>query len=91
MLRNGSLWADIFLAKDGAYPDPQDSAFDPALVHHVRKRMSLCILLPYAIPLTFHLVLTPYLPKIKVRKEKNLLNKGTDEGAEQELEEVCRT
>ena len=44
-----------------------------------------------AISLNFHVVLTPYLPRIKVRKEKNLLNKGTDEDAEQEVEEVRRT
>ena len=42
-------------------------------------------------PLTFHAVLTPYLPRIKVRKEKNLLNKGTDGEAGQEVEEVCQT
>ena len=41
--------------------------------------------------LTLHAVLTPYLPRIKVRKEKNLLNKDTDEEAEQEVEEVCQT
>ena len=42
-------------------------------------------------PFTFHAVLTPYLPRIKVRKEKNLLNKNTDDEAEQEVEEVCQT
>jgi hypothetical protein len=69
VLRNGSLWADIFLARNGASPDPQDPAYDPDLVHHVRK------------------LLTPYLPKLKVRKEKNLLNKNNDEETEQEVEE----
>lgn len=91
MLRNGSLWADIFLARNGANPDPQHSAFDPALVHHVRKRMFFRFSLPCAISLTFHAVLTPYLPRIKVRKEKNLLNKDTNEETEQEVEEVCQT
>lgn len=43
----------------------------------------------HAAPLTLHAVLTPYLPKIKVRKEKNLLTKNNDEEAEQEVEEVC--
>ena len=42
-------------------------------------------------PLTFHAVLTPYLSRIKVRKEKKLLNKGTDEETEQEVEEVRHT
>jgi hypothetical protein len=88
VLKNGSLWADIFLARNGANPDPQNSAFDPALVHHVRKRMFLALLF-CAIPLTIHAVLTPYLPRIKVRKEKNLLNKDTNEEAGEEAEEVC--
>lgn len=38
MLRNGSLWADIFLTKDGASPNPQNPEFEPANIHHVRKR-----------------------------------------------------
>ena len=41
-------------------------------------------------PLTFHAASMLYLPRIKVRKEKNLLNKDTDEEAEQEVEEVCQ-
>lgn len=40
-------------------------------------------------PLTFRAVLTPYLPKLKVRKEKNLLNKNGE--VEEEVEEVCQT
>jgi hypothetical protein len=43
----------------------------------------------HAAPLTLHAVLTPYLAKIKVRKEKNLLTKNEDKEAEQEVEEVC--
>lgn len=39
-MRNGSLWADIFLAKDGANPDPQNLAFNAEHIHHVRKRMA---------------------------------------------------
>ena len=73
MLKNGSLWADIFLARNGTNPDPRNSAFDPALVHHVRKRMFLYFSFPYAILLIFSTVLTPYLPRIKFRKE-NLKN-----------------
>ena len=72
MLNNVSLWADIFLARNGANPDPQNFAFNPALVHHVRKRMFLAF---YFFCATIHAVLTPYLPRIKVRREKNLLNK----------------
>jgi hypothetical protein len=34
--------------------------------------------------------LTPYLPRLKVRKEKNLLNKDNKE-VEEEVEEVCQT
>lgn len=36
--KNGSLWADVFLVKDGASPDPSNPSFDPHSVHHVRKR-----------------------------------------------------
>ncbi|KAI0824729.1 cleft lip and palate transmembrane 1 [Trametes gibbosa] len=56
---NGSLWADVFLVRDGASPDPSDAAFDPLSVHHMRT------------------MLTKYLPKAKVRKEKNLLGGST--------------
>jgi hypothetical protein len=41
VLRNGSLWADIFLTKEGASPNPQDPRFEPGNVHHVRKRESV--------------------------------------------------
>ena len=44
---------------------------------------------PPTVPLTFHAVLTPYLPRLKARKEKNLLNKNDNEEAEEEVEEVC--
>ncbi|KAF7355746.1 Cleft lip and palate associated transmembrane protein [Mycena sanguinolenta] len=40
VLNNGSLWADIFLAKEGADPDPQNPAFNPEHIHHVRKLLS---------------------------------------------------
>ncbi|EPQ59002.1 cleft lip and palate transmembrane 1 [Gloeophyllum trabeum ATCC 11539] len=66
---NGSMWADIFLVKGGRSPDPSDSAFDPASVHHVRK------------------LLTRYMPKLKVRKQRNLLA-DKDGGPEKEEEEV---
>lgn len=35
---NGSLWADVFLVKNGTSPDPSNPSFDPHSVHHVRKR-----------------------------------------------------
>ncbi|KAG1873595.1 cleft lip and palate associated transmembrane protein [Suillus subalutaceus] len=38
--KNGSLWADIFLVKDGASPDPSNPSFDPHSVHHVRKLLT---------------------------------------------------
>ncbi|KAI0068689.1 cleft lip and palate transmembrane 1 [Artomyces pyxidatus] len=64
---NGSLWADIFLTKDYASPDPASPQYDAASVHHVRK------------------LLTRYLPRPKVRKEKKLLAAGDE--AEEEVEE----
>ncbi|KAJ6458642.1 cleft lip and palate associated transmembrane protein [Mycena vitilis] len=66
VLNNGSLWADIFLTKNGANPDPQDPAFNPEDVHHVRK------------------LLTPHLPKVKVRKVKNLLHSNATEEPEED-------
>ncbi|PPQ68302.1 hypothetical protein CVT25_001390 [Psilocybe cyanescens] len=67
VLRNGSLWADIVLTRDGASIDPRSDKFDPERIHHLRK------------------LLTPYLPRQKVRKEKNLLR--SDENVEEEVEE----
>ncbi|KAK7062170.1 cleft lip and palate associated transmembrane protein [Favolaschia claudopus] len=40
VLNNGSLWADIFLTKDGANPDPQNAAFNAENIHHVRKLLT---------------------------------------------------
>jgi len=34
---NGSMWADIFLVKGDATPDPQSSNYNPLFVHHVRQ------------------------------------------------------
>ncbi|KAI9001375.1 cleft lip and palate transmembrane 1 [Trametes punicea] len=66
---NGTLWADVFLVRDGASPDPSDAKFDPRSVHHVRT------------------TITKYLPKAKVRKEKNLLGGNVgDHGAEESEE-----
>ncbi|KAJ6616203.1 cleft lip and palate associated transmembrane protein [Mycena sp. CBHHK59/15] len=65
VLKNGSLWADIFLTKNGASPDPQNAAFNPADIHHVRK------------------LLTPHIPKLKVRREKNLLSSNTTDEPEE--------
>ncbi|KAI0368074.1 cleft lip and palate transmembrane 1 [Pilatotrama ljubarskyi] len=66
---NGSLWADVFLVRDGASPDPTDPKFDPRSVHHVRT------------------MLTKYLPKAKIRREKNLLGGSTTGHQEHEEEE----
>ncbi|TFY69424.1 hypothetical protein EVJ58_g405 [Rhodofomes roseus] len=62
---NGSLWADIFLVKDGASPDPSKPNFDVRAIHRARK------------------LLTRYLPKAKVRKQKNLLSGGQEEEPEE--------
>ncbi|KAJ7739934.1 cleft lip and palate associated transmembrane protein [Mycena metata] len=71
VLKNGSLWADIFLAKNGASPNPQNPAFSPDDIHHVRK------------------LLTPHIPKLKIRKEKNLLRaNATDEPEEVEADVI---
>ncbi|EPT03616.1 hypothetical protein FOMPIDRAFT_1141780 [Fomitopsis schrenkii] len=37
---NGSLWADIFLVKDGASPDPSKPNFDIRAIHHARKLLT---------------------------------------------------
>ncbi|KAI0723098.1 cleft lip and palate transmembrane 1 [Earliella scabrosa] len=66
---NGSLWADVFLVRDGASPDPSDGKFDPRAVHHTRT------------------LLTKYLPKTKIRKEKNLLSSSADDTTEETEEE----
>ncbi|KAF9006686.1 cleft lip and palate transmembrane protein 1-domain-containing protein [Cyathus striatus] len=64
VLNNGTLWADIFLTRNGVSPNPNSRSFDPADIQHVRK------------------LLTPYLPRIKARKEKNLLSSGNAEDSE---------
>ncbi|KAI9069253.1 cleft lip and palate transmembrane 1 [Trametes sanguinea] len=66
---NGTLWADVFLVRDGASPDPSDDKFDPHSVHHVRTPV------------------TKYLPKVKVRKQKNLLSGAAGEQDNEEPEE----
>ena len=38
MQNNGSLWADVFVVRDGASPDPSDAKFDPRAVYHIRTR-----------------------------------------------------
>lgn len=35
---NGSMWADVFLVRDNATPNPRSSSYNPLLVHHVRQR-----------------------------------------------------
>ncbi|KAG6850622.1 hypothetical protein H0H93_010814 [Arthromyces matolae] len=68
VLNNGTLWMDVFLAKDGAVPDTRHENFKPENIHHVRK------------------LLTPYLTKVKTRREKKLL--GGADGPETEVEEL---
>ncbi|TFK66574.1 cleft lip and palate associated transmembrane protein [Pluteus cervinus] len=69
VLNNGTLWAEIFLTRNGANPNPRHPSFNPKDVHHVRK------------------LITPYLPKLKARKEKNLLS-GAQEGETEEEAQV---
>ncbi|CAA7258577.1 unnamed protein product [Cyclocybe aegerita] len=70
VLRNGSLWADIYLTKSEVDLDPRSEAYDPRGVHHVRK------------------LLTPYLARLKARKEKNLLSGHEQEGDEVEEPDI---
>ncbi|KAJ7126473.1 cleft lip and palate associated transmembrane protein [Mycena crocata] len=65
VLNNGSLWADIFLTKNGANPNPQHASFNAEHIHHVRK------------------LLTPHIPKLKIRKQKNLLSSNATNEAEE--------
>lgn len=37
MQNNGSLYLDVFLARDGASVNPRDSAFNLDNIHHMRK------------------------------------------------------
>ncbi|KAI0700790.1 cleft lip and palate transmembrane protein 1-domain-containing protein [Cytidiella melzeri] len=60
---NGSMFADVFLVKDGASPDPSNPQFNLGAIQHYRH------------------LLTKYLPKAKVRKEKNLLGGSVDDHA----------
>jgi len=41
---NGSLFADIFLVKEGAAIDPKDPSFNPVNIHFVRKCRGLRII-----------------------------------------------
>ncbi|PPR02648.1 hypothetical protein CVT24_002131 [Panaeolus cyanescens] len=62
VLNNGTLWAHIYLTRDGISPNPYSNPdYNPARVHHVRK------------------LLTPYIQRIKIRKEKNLLSSTAGE------------
>lgn len=70
VLKNGSLWADVFLTRNGASPNPHSTKFNPGDVHHVRK------------------LLTPYMARLKAKKEKNLLSASNKEGDSEEVEEV---
>ncbi|GJE84973.1 cleft lip and palate associated transmembrane protein [Phanerochaete sordida] len=37
---NGSMWADVFLCRNGASPDPNSPKFDSDAVHHARKLLT---------------------------------------------------
>ena len=55
------------------------------------ERVCLSLFYFHATPLTSCVALTPYLPRLKVRKEKNLLNNKDNKEVEEEVEEVCQT
>jgi hypothetical protein len=76
---------DVFLAKDGTDPNPHHPEYDPQNIHHIRKR-ERCF---KSLLLVFHdvVVLTPYMARPKVRKQKNLLS-ASQEGEQMEPEEV---
>ncbi|KAI0787148.1 cleft lip and palate transmembrane protein 1-domain-containing protein [Irpex lacteus] len=59
-------FTDIFLARDGAHPDPSNPRFERGLI----------------------ITTDTYLPKTKVRKQKNLLGGSVDEQAEQGLKKT---
>lgn len=70
VLNNGTLWADIFLTRNGANPNPHHNKFNPVDIHHVRK------------------LLTPYMARVKNRKEKNLLSGKEEEEPEEDIPET---
>jgi hypothetical protein len=78
--RNASLWADVFLVKQGYSPDPSSPKFNPRAVHHLRKGVSHYRLRSIPSAHFTYAALTRYMPKQRIRKEKNLLSsKPTDE------------
>jgi hypothetical protein len=73
--------------KDGSNPNPSHPAFDPLSVHHIRKcKLPRGMVIKHT-KSVLPAVLTPYLPRAKVRKEKNLLS-GNDEPINNVEEEV---
>ncbi|TFK25929.1 cleft lip and palate associated transmembrane protein [Coprinopsis marcescibilis] len=46
VLNNGTLWADIFLTKEGSSPNPFKQSFKPQNVHHIRKLLTPYLLKP---------------------------------------------
>ncbi|KAF9780224.1 cleft lip and palate associated transmembrane protein [Thelephora terrestris] len=37
---NGSMWADIFLVRDNATPNPHSADYNPLLVNHIRRSLT---------------------------------------------------
>lgn len=67
MQHNGSMWADVFLVKDGASPDPNDAKFDPNSVHQIRSRTCIYSLLCHCL-LKVNCSLDPLHPKDEGQK-----------------------
>lgn len=82
------MWADVFLVKDGASPDPANPNFDWQSVHRVRKRKQNKARHYTRFPDDPSIVLTRYLPRHKVRKEKNLLGSHDEDQTEEDEEDV---
>jgi hypothetical protein len=76
----------MYLTKDNAEPDPSSATYKEDSVHHVKKRKRLVALL--LIIYSRELVLTRYIPRAKIRKERNLLQDNTDTTDRQEEPEV---
>jgi hypothetical protein len=80
----------MFLTKDNADPDPSSPKYRQDSVHHVSKRAygNFC---SANSPTHNSLVLTRYLPKTKIRKERKLLQDNVEGDGQQEPEVRSRS
>lgn len=88
MQRNGSLYADIWVVRNGAEADPISPKFDENSVHVFRK-CKLGLTHWHGTGTEFgRKALTTYIPRIRERKVKNLLGSKEERDAAA-AEEVC--